>query len=267
MAYETEFHNWQNDTGWDKGRYENDSPNLSALLTYLLERWGGVSLGIEGNRKIRKGGSPSSHAFGAALDWRWGAHDSFPNMTAVDKDVVLHQVIPFLLDWSEVLHVQAIHDQGRIWRSDRPGTDWDGKWKDYSTGYGAWLHIETTKAGWDDATPIQERIDAVVAALEGNSTPAPPPPPPPSPSKYGTWPVTAKAKLGPTQARNTQNPDAIRYLQTVLRDEASQNITVDGWFGTETERCVRNLQKFFGASVDGWVGPETWGVVDFLASR
>jgi peptidoglycan hydrolase-like protein with peptidoglycan-binding domain len=51
-----------------------------------------------------------------------------------------------------------------------------------------------------------------------------------------------------------------RYLH-----KAGGNIAVDGQFGQQTERRVKDLQGFFGLTVDGWVGGQTWGVVDMLA--
>jgi len=99
--------------------------------------------------------------------------------------------------------------------------------------------------------------------------PAPAPWPPYSPpTSYSLWPLaTNKQTLHQTAARNDQDPYTVTYLQDVLKFEASQRVTTDGWFGSQTELAVRNVQKFFGLTVDGWVGPKTWAVIDMLASR
>lgn len=259
-----EFNNWQRDTGWDRAPYNRASPNLVSLLAYLIDRWGGASLGIHGDRPIRGGQSPSSHAFGAALDWRWGAHPDvhFPN-GSLGRAVIDNEVLPFLIDNSEQLGVQAIHDQGRIWRPTRTP-----RWKPYDTGYGPWLHIETSKEKWGDGRPVPERI----------SVPEPPPVvPPPSPGfdpvngHYSLYPLNPnKNTIGPRQntaGTITLRGDLVRYFQGVAKNQASQNVTVDGWFGPQTEAAARNLQAFFKLQVDGYVGSGTWPVVDFLSSR
>lgn len=49
-------------------------------------------------------------------------------------------------------------------------------------------------------------------------------------------------------------------LQNKLR-QAGYNISVDGIFGPETERAVRDFQTKYGLSVDGVVGQQTWGAL------
>jgi len=73
-------------------------------------------------------------------------------------------VLPWLVEHSEELGIQAIHDYygARIWRSVREG----GKrgWKaqpvkaDMGASWAKWLHIETTKRGWKDGSRVDGRI-------------------------------------------------------------------------------------------------------------
>jgi hypothetical protein len=77
-------------------------------------------------------------------------------------------VIPFLIDFSEELGVQAIHDyqRSRIWRppghSGRPAGS-DG-WRDQPQGsqmgrdWARWIHIETHIDHWSDNRPVHERF-------------------------------------------------------------------------------------------------------------
>lgn len=60
--------------------------------------------------------------------------------------------------------------------------------------------------------------------------------------------------------------EQVKYLQTVLKKRAGQNIVVDGVFGNQTRNAVYNLQRFFKLTVNGIVGAQTWAAVDFLAS-
>lgn len=243
MTVNQTFFNWQTcGLDWNKAPYEQPSPNLLALLEHLRAIWGGISLGIEGDRPIRAGQSPSSHSYGAALDWRWqaptpGAPGRWITRAQLDADV-----LPWLINNSHELGVQAIHDAGRIWRSARPAPARSG-WSPYNTGYTGWLHIETTKTAWPWTTPIAQRV---------GSAASPP---------FGHWPTIHKPPIGPAV-----RGDIVRYLQAVIAAKAGGDITVDGYFGPQTERRVKDLQRLFGLTVDGVVGAQTWPVVDWLAT-
>lgn len=254
MTVNKHFHNWQKDDRWDEEPFEQASPNLVKILEYLEAKWGGLSLGIHHDRPIRSGSSPSSHAFGAALDWRWDSD--------LSREELEDEVLPFLILNSKELGVQAIHDQGRIWRSSR-STPTGGGWRSYDTGYGAWIHVETTDTDWGDDTPVTDRL----ADLPPDQEPAPQWPPYNPPTQWGLFPVDPnKPKLHNTAARNTQSKPHVHYLQSVLHHLCGRPaLEVDGWFGNQTEKAVRDFQKFFGFTVDGWVGPQTWGMVDYIA--
>jgi hypothetical protein len=58
----------------------------------------------------------------------------------------------------------------------------------------------------------------------------------------------------------------VRYLQTVLKERAGQNLTVNGTFGSSTLAAVKAVQAFFNVAEGGVVKTQTWAVVDFLAS-
>lgn len=150
----TEFYSWQKATARDKVRFRKASPNLLAIKDYLLKRWGGKDIGIYGTRPIRGGEVPSSHSFGAAMDWRY------------DNRKEGQAAIRFLIKNSKELGVQAIHDYygGTIWRSHRDAPD-KGGWKpqpsdDHGMGqaWAKWLHIETTKSAWHKSTPVDKRL-------------------------------------------------------------------------------------------------------------
>lgn len=93
----------------------------------------------------------------------------------------------------------------------------------------------------------------------------PEPPNPSAPDSYGLWPLN---RSKPT-IREGSIGDAVRYCQMVCRNEAGQQIAVDGEFGPATGRAVRNVQAFVmgPAEADGIVGPKTWEVLDALAAK
>tara|TARA_R110000868_G_scaffold172746_1_gene408704 strand:+ start:546 stop:1319 length:774 start_codon:yes stop_codon:yes gene_type:complete len=63
-----------------------------------------------------------------------------------------------------------------------------------------------------------------------------------------------------TPPRTQQEKNHVALAQTIL-NKCSQNITVDGWFGSQTDKAVRNVQKYFGLTVDGIIGPKTWALL------
>lgn len=161
MTIQTDFFDWsRSGLPWNASPWESDSPNLTAILAHLIATWGGRSVGIHHDKMIGK--RPSTHAYGAALDWRWGE--------AINRRRLVDETIPFLIDNSLELGVQAIHDYvaNRIWRppgtSGRPadGDGWRDQGNSSDTSMGnpgsVWLHIETTRDRWGDATPVGQRL-------------------------------------------------------------------------------------------------------------
>lgn len=261
----TEYTNWHKRTDWLAPKYEQPSPNLLQIRRYLIDRWGGVSLGIHGNRPIRGGEDPSEHAFGAALDWRWAYANGFTTARFITRQVLDNEVLPFLIENSLELHIQGIHDEGRVWRSDRPGVEWDATWRDYNTGYNGWIHIVTTDGGFLNNIPVETRLSSAPPQLFPIFDP--------HNEKWGLWPVSpVKPVLRFIQAPHTMNGDVVKYLQGVIFFKAGGNISIDGFYGRQTERRVKDLQSFLKindalGAAHGTMTPKTWAMVDFLATR
>jgi len=149
----TDFYNWQKATKADALRFRKASPNLVAINDYLCKAFGGDNIGIYNKREIRGGGDLSSHAYGAALDWRYTTRKGGL------------QAIRFLIDHSQELGIQAIHDYVgcTIWRSARDGGK--GGWKPQQPdkdgmgqAWAKWLHIETTKTDWANSKRVENRF-------------------------------------------------------------------------------------------------------------
>jgi len=68
-----------------------------------------------------------------------------------------------------------------------------------------------------------------------------------------TW-----ARLDPPTIKRVGRRDPVRLLQRLLTDFGYDPGGIDGEFGPNTERAVRQFQDDFLLASDGVVGPETW---------
>lgn len=271
MTVAQSFYDWQySKLNYNQSPYERCSPNLVQILAELQRRWGGYSLGCEADRPIRDGSLPSSHSFGAAIDWRYtpvpaGRRD-------VTRGTVNTEVIPWLIGNSLELHVDAIHDYvaDRIWRAARTNnvSDAYGSWwkKQYGAGAGmgeAWatyLHIETHPYGWGDATPVGQRKTGV---------PLPPLPPDPPTALITDAPPATPFPLRMISLAGAQaDPARTRWLQQIMNERWNAQLTVDGEFGPATDRAVRNMQDVLHVVVDGAYGSQSaTALASYLTAR
>jgi hypothetical protein len=215
------FESWQ--TGRQPGApFTKCSPNLQLIMEYVNERWGLTNLGCYGKRPIRGGTTWSSHAFGAAQDMSY--------REGPDRDVIVNEVIPFLVNNAAALGVQRVHDYiaKRYWQV---GKGWIGRPPGFVNDH---LHVEVNSETWHWDTPIEERL------------------------KNAPKPEWVTCRLG-------DSGDNVREVQATLKAAGYKNssgkkpIVVDGDFGTTTDKRVRQYQKDHGLIVDGIVGPQTAG--------
>lgn len=245
MTIETHFFDWSNAADTTDPRFNICSPNLVVVGHYLGLRFAMADLGCYQQRPIRGGTTPSVHWWGAAIDRRYP-----------DRLVAKTQIIPFLIDNSHELHVQAIHDYfgSRIWRAGRTSNRADAHtlwWKTNTTADGmgdpwaTYFHIETNDTGWFDAGSVSERLGF-------NPPPADPPPPIPPSGVNTVFPRTIKP--------GDEGPD-VAFIQTVIHApgsvSGSKSIIVDGVYGPQTVNAVKNIQGAFGLGQDGIIGPKT----------
>lgn len=185
MAVATRFHNFQvlgaPPAIATFAAAGNSSPNLRAIHDHLIDRYGGQNLGFRPNpRPVRGGSTPSTHTWGA-LDWRYedSPEPAIVGRPGPGRHILLTEIIPFLIDHSAELGIQAIHDYvgSRIWRAWRPVDQGGAGWRPQSPGsqmgqpWAKWIHVEVHPDDWFDGRTVTER-----------TTPAPPPPPPPPPA-------------------------------------------------------------------------------------
>lgn len=234
------YFNWQS-SGLEPGApFNKTSPNIAVIRSYVLAKFGGANLGTYGVRKTRNGstyGSQwSTHAYGGAWDWGYGKDDA-----------MRLRVIDWLIANHEKLHVQMIVDEGhdRAWKSYRKELGGPG-WKSSDIIGWSWLHIETTKDGWFDDTPIEQRLGVLL-----NTTPSVPP----AVDWVGIAAAIAAAKTKVLRVGATG--DAVSWLQVGLHNAGFKTV-IDGGFGPKTDGSVRAFQKAKGLYVDGVVGRLTW---------
>jgi peptidoglycan hydrolase-like protein with peptidoglycan-binding domain len=133
---------------------------------------------------------------------------------------------------------------GRGWRCDRDD------WQTYKPGVikgggtGDWIHIELDNEHADTT----DWVDAAMATFPlGNHVPA------------------EDTKTGWKTCRLGDSGENVREVQATLRAAGYKNSTgkkplvVDGDFGANTDKRVRQYQKDHGLVVDGIVGPQTAG--------
>jgi hypothetical protein len=159
----------------------------------------------------------------------------------------------------------------------RPTSDakrWQGFWWDKIDGFADSATPGTSNHGWGCAVDIANATQtAKLAWLESNAAwhgflwenrteawhltyvyaDRTPPSLEPTPPPPAALPVLRRGDSG----------DYVLWAQTLLRDRAGQNITVDGQFGVGTEMAVRNVQTVVHFShptfeINGTVDHPTW---------
>jgi len=268
------YYHWSSRRDWDNAPFDDCSPNLRAILGFCTKTFGGKTLGCHNDRDVDGNplppspqtpkGTPSTHAWGAALDY-------LPDGGNLEG---IRFVAPFLIQWSKELGINTIHDyvHQMMWKPGNVG------WVPESIGSkgGQWLHIETTPVAWGDGRSVEERI-------QGDPNLPPPPEIPvagqngylPAQHQYGKWPASQKPALGPGfgYTPGTQVYQGFcAYAWDVMKVEAGQGPVLDNG-GTRvvwtihSMAALMNLQQFFGLPVSGWMTKESWGVIDGLATN
>lgn len=171
----------------------------------------------------------SSHAFGAAWDWRW--KNPGPGRTVLDNEV-----LPWLINNSAELGIQAIHDytNARIWRSSRgdgKGAYWKPQTVSASSGMGQtwaqWLHIEVHAEAWNDGTAADDKVKGAVDVPKA---------------------TLARGNRGSQVRKLHDHLLFFKFIDEVKKPEV---------FTKATEAAVKKLQEAVGAKVDGVYGPGT----------
>lgn len=162
MTIQTQFWNWQNAPMQPDPR--RCAPIGQSWMAYLLDIWGGQNLGCYAARPVVGGSSMSSHASGAAIDWRYES-------PGIGRQRMLDEVMPFLINNSMELGIQAIHDYVgcTIWRppatSGRPAQQSpECGWRNQTPGsqmgqsWALWLHIECLNTRWSDTRSVNDML-------------------------------------------------------------------------------------------------------------
>ena len=68
----------------------------------------------------------------------------------------------------------------------------------------------------------------------------------------------------PTLRRGSKG-ELVKSVQEYLKDESGADLKIDGIFGSETEKAVKDFQKSHGLTADGVVGPKTLAELGVIA--
>jgi hypothetical protein len=264
MTVSTEFFNWSlSKIPAGKEPYNKTAPAIESLRKYLAQTWKGKWLGGYNLRKIKNTDYWSVHAYGAAGDWNYGLAHNGPG-----RRVARREIIPFLINNSKELGVQAIHDYygSRIWRANRSGNT-NGGWAEQPESsvthmgqkWATYLHIEVNKNAWSDGRTVarklksNEFVDVQEEPRRARFDPAN--------GHFGDYPSRRKQQLS-----RGASGDEVRYMQGVLR-KARINVAVDGVFGPQTADRVSRFQQRYGVGGGRQitVDAETWNKIDEIA--
>jgi len=209
--------------------------------------WNNGTFGVRKKRGAQSSNlsGMSVHATGRAADLSRRAWSGRPGCSRAD----LEKVCDWLVSVADDIGLEYLADYeygsgGRGWRCDRD------LWKLYRPGVikgggtGDWIHIEIDNEHADTT----DWVDAAMSSFPlGNHVPA-------EDTKTG-WKTCWFGDQG----------DNVKAVQTALAAAGYKNssgkkpIVVDGDFGANTEKRVRQYQKDHGLTVDGIVGPQTAG--------
>lgn len=96
--------------------------------------------------------------------------------------------------------------------------------------------------------PIRAQFNEIIRRASGGTAPTPPPAPAPAIK----WPGEYLKLQSPMM-----HDDNVKAWQQRMTDRG-WSITVDGWFGSQSDGVCRKFQGGKGLQVDGVVGPDTW---------
>ena len=161
----TPYYEWSSRSDHAAAAYEQCSPNLVQVLDYLQRRWGGQNLGCHINRYVKGQGSSttwSTHSWGAALDFT--ANGGW--------DTNFNQIAAFLIENSEELGINALHDYRRVAHPDGTvrGRIWKPivGWRPSNIGSaGTWIHIEVRPGKYGDGRTVEARLTSNVVGPDG----------------------------------------------------------------------------------------------------
>jgi peptidoglycan hydrolase-like protein with peptidoglycan-binding domain len=262
MTKATEYFNWQAAGTADPHYNKSAAPALVSLKTGLMARYGGQDLGCFGVRDVRGGGAISTHAFGAAWDWRYMNADG---TGLLGRAATVNTVLPLLINNSTELGIQLIVDYigCRSWNANR-SADKFGGWKPgkpdpygMGKGWAGWLHIEVNPHAWSDGRSMADKL--------GVQTAPGAPTLPPVDFKhlvFGLTPLVPYAKRGVLAIGSSGF--WVQFVQAACT-KAGFGCVVDGGFGGQTRTAVQHFQTSRHLKADGIVGVATWTALNAVA--
>lgn len=243
---------------------DGPEPGALALLAWLLANDpDGASLGIYNCRPVRGSQTTSTHGEGRAVDWKQ------PQTKSGNAVVAGYRLLAQIAEHGAELGVQCIiygHNGKKatptIWSAVSP----DGRPYNGAHPHMDHIHIELTRAAAAKLT-----LATVHSILGGNLRPPAgddetPAPTPPSSSSSGSVIGAIVDDLPVLRGRERppyKTDPHVKTIQAQATHRWGLPTPIDGQFGPDTTRKVREIQQRAHATddgilVDGIVGPQTW---------
>ena len=214
------FANWEGAKKCESG----PQAGTTALLNWMRANYPvGWSGGIFNCRTVRGSSQPSIHGEGRALDWMMPVVNGRGHPNG-------HDAVKRLASKGREIGIQCIIFDRTIWSARSPnGRAYTGVHPHFDH-----LHIEQTRQSARTLTVA--RLNALL---------------------NGGVPAGIVVSPYPT-VRLGASGDTVKNLQRLLNGQTSLKLKVDGKFGSQTDRAVKEFQRANGLRVDGIVGRETW---------
>ena len=237
-------------TGFDKIGHKR--PGLDGFIKAMQtasdrQIWVNGSFNVRRKRGADAGNMKgmSVHATGRAADMSRRAYKGRPGCSRADMEKVCDWLISIADDIGlEYLADYEYGSGGRGWMCDRE------EWRTYRPGiikgggWGDWIHLELDETHANTTAWIDKAMKTF---------------------PLGSHKPVKTKKTGWQTCRIGDQGDNVSQVQTVLKNAGYKNstgkkpIVVDGDFGPNTDKRVKQYQKANGLVVDGIVGPQTAG--------
>ena len=211
-------------------------PGAWGAMDYFLAAYkskGGVNTGIYNCRTVRGGRTTSLHGEGRAADFGIRPYGAKYGTALANA----------LVAYSKELGIQCVIWNRKIWSSSYPHSGWR-RYRGVAS-HTDHIHVEFT---WARARAGRKETAQHFAKVLGGVKPG-------DVKTGGGGKKYREVKYGDMLRLYTKGAPVKEWQQKALGYKGKK---ADGYFGPDTERDTKALQRRFGVTADGIVGPTTW---------